>query len=153
MNHLLVRNAKTIGKKKGDAKKAWDNLLAEYEPRTGVDLVNIKSKFHSSKMRSNRVDPLRFIAYLERLKARAAEMNYEISDMDLKIQICQNMTKEYNTVTIPWMKNLETIELHDMKKEITSIYSLLKRQNSNWHETKTITTMSMMTMKQMKNPL
>jgi len=82
----------------GDAKKAWANLVAKYEPKTSGTLVLLKKEFFASKMESAEADPDEWIASLERTRQRLRMMKSVVTDEDLMIHILNNLPKDYDAI-------------------------------------------------------
>ena len=93
-----VEDALTDDHPDGDAAKAWQNLMAKYEPSTSGSLVLMKKEFAASKLSSVGTDPDVWIAELERMRQRLRNMKATISDDDLIIHILNNLPTEYNTI-------------------------------------------------------
>ena len=110
-----VDEATTTNLPDGDAKKAWDNLITKYEPKTTASLVQVKLEFAENKLSDPSKDPDEWISSLERLRQRLKDMKSPISDMDLIIHILNNVPKEYETLVESLEGNLSTLQLDALR--------------------------------------
>ena len=98
VNFALVDEAKSDEFPEGDAEKAWKNLLNRHEPSTTANEVQLKWKFHQSKLGGARNDPDVWIAGLEKMRQQLRNMKSTITDEDLIIHIVYNLPREYEGI-------------------------------------------------------
>jgi hypothetical protein len=91
----------------GDAKLAWDNLIAKFEPRTKSSLIQLKKQFLENKLRDSNQYPDQWIQILEGIQKKLQILGHKISEMDMIIHILQNLTKEYDTTAEILENNLD----------------------------------------------
>jgi len=82
----------------GDARLAWKNLLARYEPNTGAMKVQLKQEFHLMKLESADEDPDPWLTSLELKRRRLKTLGTNMEDEDVILHILNNLPKEYETV-------------------------------------------------------
>jgi hypothetical protein len=82
----------------GDAKLAWDNLIAKFEPRIKSSLIQLKKQFLENKLRDSNQDPDQWIQSLEGMQRKLQILGHKIPEMDMIIHILHNLTKEYDTI-------------------------------------------------------
>ena len=82
----------------GDAAKAWNNLVAKFEPKTSASLVQLKKEFNVCTLLSVDKDPDVWLSELERIRQRLKIMQSVITDTDLMIHVLNNLPIEYETL-------------------------------------------------------
>ena len=82
----------------GDARAAWSNLRARYEPNTGAAKVQLKQEFHQTKLSNADEDPDPWITSLELKRRRLKTLGATIDDDDMILHILNSLPKEYETV-------------------------------------------------------
>jgi len=107
-----VETAGTTDLPKGSAQKAWDNLKAKYEANTGASYMMVKREFQASKLEPHDRNPEEWIAELERLRGRLADMGHPVSDDDMIIQVLNSLPSSYMST----VEQLD-IELDDKAKK------------------------------------
>jgi len=101
----------------GDAKKAWANLVAKYEPKTSGSLVLLKKKFFASKMESTEVDQDEGIASLERTRERLRMMKSVVMVEGMMIHILNNLPKDNDAIVELLEDDLSASGLNKLKLE------------------------------------
>ena len=71
----------------GDAAKAWNNLVAKFEPKTSALLVQLKKEFNVCTLLSVDKGPDIWLSELERICQRLKIMQSVITDTDLMIHV------------------------------------------------------------------
>ena len=67
----------------GDARVAWTNLKARFEPNTGAAKVQLKQEFHQLKLASADEDPDPWLTNLELKRRRLKTLGATIEDDDM----------------------------------------------------------------------
>ena len=82
----------------GDARLAWKNLYAKFEPTTGAEKVRLKTEFQLMRMEEATDDPDPWITKLEITRRRLITLGHKMDDDDILIHILNNLPTEYETV-------------------------------------------------------
>lgn len=90
----VVDEAITEDQPEGDARKAWENLKAKFEPKTGATKVQLKLEFSQCKLATDQ-DADEWMSSLERLRQKLKVLGAIITDEDLIIHVLNNVTPEY----------------------------------------------------------
>jgi hypothetical protein len=117
----------------GDAKLAWDNLIAKFEPRTKSSLIQLKKQFLDNKLRDLNQDPDQWIQSLESMQRKLQILGHKISEMDMIIHILQNLTKEYDT-TVEILENdldNDLISLDRVKERLRARFEKIQRTKTD----------------------
>ena len=101
----LVDNSRTEDLPDGDARLAWEELNAKFEPSTTMSLVALKREFTLCCLTDTNLNPDIWIRELERIRRRLASLGHQISDVDLSIHILNNLPEDYENL----IENLETL--------------------------------------------
>jgi hypothetical protein len=94
----IVDAAITDALPSGDARLAWKNLVARYEPTTSVTLVQLKKEFTNCILEDVSENPEIWITKLEQLRQKLNRLNAPISDLDLMIHILNNLLLAYESL-------------------------------------------------------
>jgi hypothetical protein len=113
----------------GDAKLAWENLDAKFEPKTKASLIQLKKQFLDCKLTSLNQDPDEWIQILEGLQRKLLILGHEVSDMDVVIHILQNLPKENDTTSELLEYDLENdfASLDMVKEKLRARFEKLQR--------------------------
>ena len=82
----IVDESKSTTHPNGDAREAWKELKAKFEPKTGFNEVKLKREFNASTL-DEREDPDAWINRLQHLRRQLDTMGTRMSDQDLMIHI------------------------------------------------------------------
>ena len=120
----------------GDARLAWKNLLARYEPNTGAVKVQLKQEFHLMKLESADEDPDPWLTSLELKRRRLKTLGTNMEDEDVILHILNNLPKEYETVVELCEEDLSrgNVNLNVVKERIRARYNRLQKVNENSDE-------------------
>lgn len=135
VNFGLVEDACTDSLTDGDSSMAWRNLVNKHEPSTKSNIVQLKSKFNTSKLTSGKKDPDEWISGLEVIRRKLKAMNHPISDMDMMIHVISNLPKEYDAITDQLEVELDgdtgsKIDMAEIRNRLRSKFNKLKRRFS-----------------------
>lgn len=113
----------------GDARLAWKNLQAKFEPSTGAAKVQLKQEFHQLKLTSVDEDPDAWITQLELKRRRLKTLGAVIEDDDLILHILNHLPKEYETVVEMCEEDLsrDKISLKTVKERIRARFTRLQK--------------------------
>ena len=120
----------------GDARLAWKNLKARYEPNTGAAKVQLKQEFHQMKLESADEDPDPWLTALELKRRRLKTLGTTMEDDDMILHILNNLPKEYETVVELCEEDLSrgNINLATVKERIRARYNRLQKTNESMDE-------------------
>ena len=120
----------------GDARVAWKNLRARFEPNTGAAKVQLKQEFHQHKLTNADEDPDPWITSLELKRRRLKTLGATMDDDDMILHILNSLPKEYETVVELCEEDLTrgNINLTTVKERIRSRYKRLLKTNSDEQE-------------------
>jgi hypothetical protein len=113
----------------GDARVAWTNLKARFEPNTGAAKVQLKQEFHQLKLSSADEDPDPWLTNLELKRRRLKTLGATIEDDDIILHILNNLPKEYETVVELCEEDLSrgNVNLQTVKERIRARYTRLQK--------------------------
>ena len=117
----------------GDARLAWTNLRARFEPNTGAAKVQLKQEFHQLKLSNTEEDPDPWITSLELKRRRLRTLGATIEDDDMILHILNSLPKEYETVVELCEEDLSrgNISLTTVKERIRARYKRLLKTSSD----------------------
>jgi hypothetical protein len=120
----------------GDARLAWRNLRARFEPNTGAAKVQLKQEFHQLKLSNAEEDPDPWITSLELKRRRLRTLGATMDDDDMILHILNSLPKEYETVVELCEEDLTrgNINLVTVKERIRARYKRLLKTNSDEQE-------------------
>jgi gag-polypeptide of LTR copia-type len=99
----------------GDAKLAWKNLVAKFEPTTKANLIKIKKEFSESSLDGIETDPDQWIQGLEVMHRKLQILGHTLTEMDLIIHILYNLPEEYST-TVQMLENDLELDLAKLER-------------------------------------
>ncbi len=129
-NFGLIEDACNDNMENGDAMQAWKNLVNKHDPSTASNVVQMKAKFNSSRLRNARKDPDEWISNLEVLRRKLKAMGHTISEQDMMIHVINNLPKEYDSITDQLEIELDNnkIDMKVIRNRIRSKYNKMKRR-------------------------
>jgi hypothetical protein len=129
-NFGLIKDACTDEMSNGDAAQAWKNLTNKHDPNTASNVVQLKAKFNSSRLKNGRKDPDEWISNLEVLQRKLKNMGHIISEQDMMIHVINNLPKEYDAITDQLEVELddEKIDMQVIQNRLRSKYNKLKQR-------------------------
>mmetsp|Transcript_88220 Transcript_88220/g.172562 ORF Transcript_88220/g.172562 Transcript_88220/m.172562 type:complete len:159 (+) Transcript_88220:70-546(+) len=83
----IVDESVSVAFPDGDARVAWQNLRARFEPNTGAAKVQLKQEFHQLKLTSADEDPDPWITTLELKRRRLQTLGAMMDDDDMILHI------------------------------------------------------------------
>lgn len=93
-----VDTARTSDYAEGNCALSWKHLTARYESTSEATKVEVKRKFHESKLGKNE-DPDEWISFLEKIRWRLQNcFKSNMDDDDLMIHIINNLSCEYEDI-------------------------------------------------------
>ena len=90
----IVCNATSQELPDGDAKHAWDELLAKFEVDSSATKVDLKKEFTNCVLKDITDPPDVWICKLEIIRERLKNMHSDMTDEDFMIHILNNCPKE-----------------------------------------------------------
>jgi hypothetical protein len=132
----IVDESVSVAFPDGDARVAWRNLRARFEPNTGAAKVQLKQEFHQLKLTSAEEDPDPWITSLELKRRRLQTLGATMDDDDMILHILNALPKEYETVVELCEEDLTrgNITLATVKERIRARYKRIIKANSDDQE-------------------
>jgi len=123
----LIDNARTEELPDGDARLAWVELRAKFEPSTTMSLIELKREFTLCCLTDSSSDPDIWIRELERIRRRLVSLGHLISDVDLTIHILNNLPEDYENLIENLESDIETgnLDLDKLKSRLRAKYRRL----------------------------
>jgi gag-polypeptide of LTR copia-type len=120
----LVENSRTKELPDGDARLAWVELSAKFEPSTTMSLIALKREFTLCCLVDSGSDPDIWIRELERIRRRLVSLGHLIHDVDLTIHILNNLPKDYENLIENLGSKLEmgNLDLDKLKSRLRAKY-------------------------------
>ncbi len=117
-----------------DARLAWKNLQARFEPNAGAAKVQLKKEFHQLKLGSADEDPDIWLTELELKRRRLKNLGATIEDEDLILHVLNHLPKELCEEDLTRGK----ISLMTVKERIRAHYNRLQKVNEESEEAITL---------------
>jgi hypothetical protein len=116
-----------------DAKFAWNNFIAKFEPRAKSSLIQLKKQFLKNKQRDSNQDLDQWIQSLEGMQRKLQIFGHKISEMDMIIHILQNLTKEYDTTAEILENDLDNdlASLDRVKEKLRARFEKIQKTRPN----------------------
>jgi hypothetical protein len=129
-----VDSASTHDLPSGDARLAWKNLSATYEPKTSASKVDLRRQFSNTILEDETVHPDTWLASLEKIRQQLLSMNAPISDEELILHVLCNLPRAYETLSEQLERRVDDknkpLTLDELREELRIKYQRLTRYNS-----------------------
>jgi len=129
----IVNSSRSKQLPEGDARLAWMNLTAKFEPTTKGNLIQMKRDFIENKLSSISQDPDQWIQSLEIMRRKLQILGHNVTDMDLIIHILHNLPREYETTLELLENNLKNdlATLDRVKEKLREKFERIQRGKSS----------------------
>jgi gag-polypeptide of LTR copia-type len=98
-NFTIIEQSVTDELPYGDTALAWKNLCAWHEPNTTANMSALLHEFNKTSLSNVKKSLDKWIAQLEVIKLKLAEMNVDIPIDIMIVRIIHNLPKEYDAIT------------------------------------------------------
>jgi len=115
----------------GSAKKAWENLLEIFQPKTMSNKVELIKEFMNSVLNDSSRNLDMWIDELENIRKRLKEVGVSKTDEEMVMHVMNNLPKEYN-VLVELLKNEmdnphTTVDLSKLRLRLCARYQTMQQ--------------------------
>jgi hypothetical protein len=123
-----VRNGVSTGLPNGDARKAWQNIVRIYQPKTTTQKYELEQRFNDCKLEKETKNPEEWFTELEHIRVLLFEDHgFNVTDEKMIQHIVYNLKpKPYDTMVYILKRDLQynnaNLDLERIKDEIIQVF-------------------------------
>ena len=125
----LIASAETDALPEGCLKTAWNLLLDEFEPKSGVNRLAKRNEFDTCQLKDWKQNPVQYITRLERIRNEYVQAGGKMNAEDVLEKALGTLPEDYNKIVLDLQKRIgKGLTIKELKEDVKAAYELNCKQ-------------------------